>query len=130
MLDKNFHSKILTDALSRHARRPMKALLLDQRYFPGMGNWMADEVLWRAELNPSNLSGSISKTDENRLFKQILFVVNGAIKSVGKHGGDPPKGWLFHARWKDGLLCPKTKNPLIREQIGGRTTCWCPSLQK
>lgn len=130
MLDQNFHSKILTDSLSRHARRPIKALLLDQRYFPGMGNWMADEVLWRAKLNPSNLSGGISKTDENRLFKQILFVVNGAIKSVGKHGGDPPKGWLFHARWKDGLLCPKTKNPLIREQIGGRTTCWCPSIQK
>ena len=130
MLDKNFHSEILSNALSRHARRPIKALLLDQRYFPGMGNWMADEVLWRAKLKPSNLSGGISKIDEGRLFKQILFVVNGAIKSVGKYGGDPPTGWLFHARWKDGLLCPKTKNPLIREQIGGRTTCWCPSLQK
>jgi len=130
MLAESFHSKILTHALGRHARRPIKALLLDQRYFPGMGNWMADEVLWRAKINPSNLSGGIKKTDKKRLFKQIKFVAHGAIKSVGKHGGDPPKSWLFHSRWKDGLKCPKTKNPLIREQIGGRTTCWCPIVQK
>jgi formamidopyrimidine-DNA glycosylase len=56
-------------------------------------------------------------------------VARGAMKSVGVHGGDPPKSWLFHSRWKDGLLCPKTNSPLIREPIGGRTTCWCPVLQ-
>jgi formamidopyrimidine-DNA glycosylase len=130
MLAENFHSEILTNALARHTRRPIKALLLDQRYFPGMGNWMADEVLWRAKINPSNLGGTIKKTVEKRLFKQIKFVAHGAIESVGKHGGDPPKSWLFHFRWKDGLKCPKTKSKLIREQIGGRTTCWCPVVQK
>lgn len=130
MLDNDFQLKILSNALARHARRPVKALLLDQRYFPGMGNWMADEVLWRTGLHPATLGGNVKLPVTENLFKQILFVVRGSMKSVGKHGGDPPKGWLFHARWKDGLLCPKTKSPLVREQIGGRTSCWCPTLQK
>lgn len=130
MLHKDFKLKILSNALNRHSRRPIKALLLDQRYFPGMGNWMADEVLWRSSLHPATLGAHIKQSATENLFKQILFVVRGAMKSVGKHGGDPPRNWLFHARWKDGLLCPKTKSPLIREQIGGRTTCWCPVLQQ
>ena len=95
-----------------------------------MGNWMADEVLWRAKIHPAALGAQVSKGQEGILYKQIILVANGAIKSVGQHGGDPPLGWLFHTRWKDGLLCPKTKVPLIREQIGGRTTCWSPALQR
>jgi len=61
--------------------------------------------------------------------RKILFVARGAMKSVGIHGGDPPKGWLFHHRWKDGGICPKSKNLLVREQIGGRTSCWSPARQ-
>ena len=51
--ENEFNLEILEKAVNRHNRRPIKALLLDQNYFPGMGNWMADEVLWRAKLRPS-----------------------------------------------------------------------------
>ena len=129
MLSKEFNFEILSNALKRHTKRPLKALLLDQRYFPGMGNWMADEVLWRAKIHPGCLSLILSNQQQKVLFKQILFVANGAIKSVGVHGGDPPANWLFHQRWKDGGICPKSDTPLVRSQIGGRTTCWSPTLQ-
>ena len=130
MLDAKFQFPVLSDALSRHPKRPIKALLLDQRYFQGMGNWMADEVLWRSGIHPARISSKISSVESSKLFTQIKFVVHGAMKSVGKHGGDPPKGWLFHVRWKNGELCPKTQSPLKRQEIGGRTSCWCPELQK
>ena len=130
MLREEFNSDILSGALKRHSRRPLKALLLDQRYFPGMGNWMADEVLWRSKIHPAQLGSQISKIKQVTLFEQIIFVVKGAMNSVGQHGGDPPEDWLFHSRWKNGQICPQTKSLLIREQIGGRTTCWCPALQK
>ena len=130
MLDPRFKLSVLSDALSRHGKRPVKALLLDQRYFQGMGNWMADEVLWRAGIHPARIGSKINSTETTKLFSQIKFVVRGAMKSVGKHGGDPPKGWLFHVRWKNGGICPKTKLPLNRKEIGGRTSCWCPKLQK
>ena len=130
MLSNEFKKQMVVNALSRHAKRPVKALLLDQRYFQGMGNWMADEVLWRTGIHPASRCGEIKETAANVLFKQILFVAKGAMNSVGKRGGDPPKGWLFHARWKDGGVCPRTGKDLRREKIGGRTSCWCPYFQK
>ena len=130
MLDPEFTLSFLLKACERHAKRPMKALLLDQRYFQGMGNWMADEVLWRAGIHPALRAGQMSREQTLKIFNQIKFVARGAMKSVGEHGGDPPRGWLFHVRWKDGGYCPKTKIPLVREEIGGRTSCWCPTLQK
>lgn len=130
ILDRRFKLQILENARLRHGKRPVKALLLDQRYFQGMGNWMADEVLWRAGIHPGRLCAKISSSECKLLFSEIKFVARGAMNSVGKHGGDPPKGWFFHVRWKDGGSCPKTKTPLIRQEIGGRTSCWCPELQK
>ena len=91
---------------------------------------MADEILWRAHIHPAHPCGKINEKTSNVLFSQIRFVAHGAMKSIGLHGGDPPKGWLFHVRWKDGGTCPKTDRSLVRGQIGGRTSCWSPHLQK
>ena len=76
---------------------------------------MADEVLWLPKLYPGQRSVKLSEQQIRILFEKILFVVNGAMGSVGKHGGDPPKGWLFHVRWKDGGICPKPE-PYLKEK--------------
>ena len=129
MSSEEFTLENLKEVLKRHSRQPIKALLLDQRYFPGMGNWMADEVLWRSGIHPAQKGGDIKPSKHKIIYKQIVFVAEGAMESVGKFGGDPPEEWLFHVRWKDGLLCPKTGEALVREKIGGRTTCWSPGMQ-
>ena len=129
MLSEEFTLDYLKATMKRHGRQPIKALLLDQRYFQGMGNWMADEVLWRAGIHPAQRNGDIKPSKHKTLHEQIVFVAKGAMESVGKYGGDPPEGWLFHVRWKDGLLCPRTGEALMREKIGGRTTCWSPGIQ-
>jgi len=41
-----------------------------------------------------------------------------------------PKTWLFWHRWEAGGRDPRTKTPLARAEIGGRTTCWSPARQK
>ncbi len=43
--------------LARRARSPIKAVILMQERFPGIGNWMADEILWRAGIHPAQLAG-------------------------------------------------------------------------
>jgi formamidopyrimidine-DNA glycosylase len=80
-------------------------------------------------LNPGKLCEKITESEIKKLFNEILFVARGAMKSIGVKGGDPPKNWLFHKRWNNGNLCPKTKTALVRETIGGRTTCWAPAIQ-
>ena len=41
-----------------------------------------------------------------------------------------PDAWLFNHRWRDGGRCPRTGRPLVRAEVGGRTTCWSPARQK
>lgn len=125
-----FTSGAMADFLVRHGRLPLKAALLHQKGFPGIGNWMADEILWRAGLSPKRLSNELKAAELARLHKEVRFVAREALLKIGKDFGDPPKGWLFHQRWSAKGTCPKHKVPLRRETIGGRTTAWCPRCQK
>jgi formamidopyrimidine-DNA glycosylase len=116
--------------LERHARLPIKAALLLQKGFPGIGNWMADEVLWRAKVAPKRLSSSLLAYETKSLWREMRFVAREAMAKIGKNFGDPPRGWLIHERWKSGGICPKHKTLLKRETVGGRTTAWCPKCQR
>ena len=116
--------------LDRHARRPLKALLLDQQGFPGIGNWMADEILWRARIHPATTPNHLSPRKRGDLFREIKAVCADALEVIGTDWSDPPDSWLFNHRWKDGGRCPRTGKPLARETIGGRTTCFSPAIQK
>jgi formamidopyrimidine-DNA glycosylase len=124
----------VSEFLRRRARTPIKAVLLMQERFPGIGNWMADEILWRAEIHPRRLAGSLSKTKIAALHRETRWVTKRALEIIGTAPGpelpDPPKTWLFPHRWTDGGRCPKTGALLTREDIGGRTTCWSPARQK
>lgn len=125
-----FTVQAVADFLARRKRAPIKAVLLMQERFPGIGNWMADEILWRAEIHPKRLSGSLSEEEIKALHRETRWVAREALRTIGKDFRDPPKSWLFPHRWEDGGVCPKTGVPLKREEIGGRTTCWSPGRQK
>ena len=125
-----FSVKAVGEFLARRKRAPIKAVLLMQERFPGIGNWMADEILWRAEIHPKRPAGSLSADEIKTLHRETRWVAREALKIIGTNWGDLPKSWLFHHRWEKGGTCPKTGVPLKREQIGGRTTCWSPGRQK
>ena len=119
----------LSDILQRRFRSPLKAVLMDQAYFPGIGNWMGDEILWRAGLHPSILAGNLGDAQMLQLFNRIKEVAADALRVIGTNWKDPPQTWLFPHRWKDGGTCPRTGSPLVRERIGGRTTCYSLAAQ-
>lgn len=125
-----FTREVLSDALRRHARLPVKAALLLQQHFPGVGNWMADEILWRARIHPRAASGRIHGARLNELWKHTRVVCRDALKHIGGNFSDPPRGWLFHQRWSKDGKCPRDATGLQRETIGGRTTAWCPRCQR
>lgn len=119
----------MREFLRRRARSPLKAVLLDQDGFPGIGNWMADEVLWRAGLHPRLRAGELDEASSLRLYRTLRFVAKAAVRIIGEAHRKLPRGWLFHDRWEDGGRCPRTGTPLVRETVGGRTTCWSPGRQ-
>lgn len=116
--------------LRRFPRRPLKARLLDQDAFPGIGNWMADEILWRARIHPSAVPASLSPYKQRRLFESIKAVCRDALEVIATDWSTPPDTWLFNHRWKRGGTCPASGKPLLHETIGGRTTCFSPAIQK
>ena len=115
--------------LDRRARAPIKAVLLMQEAFPGVGNWMADEILWRARIRPATQAGAIGLEKRIELFDTLKAVCADAMRVIAPDWGSPPDDWLFNHRWKDGGLCPQTGKPLRREKLAGRTTCWSPAWQ-
>ena len=125
-----FTPAAMAEFLERHGRLPIKAALLHQKGFPGIGNWMADEILWRAHLSPRRLAKELNRPHLSALYKEVRYVARVALEKIGKNFGDPPKGWLIHERWSAKGICPKHKTPLQRTTIGGRTTAWCPKCQK
>ena len=135
ILERGFTLSLMSTFLERRGRAPIKSVLLMQERFPGIGNWMADEVLWRARIHPGRSAGSLHKREQAALHRALRYVCRMAIETVAQGGADgawadPPSGWLFHERWSHGGTCPATGAPLVRETIGGRTTCWSPAVQK
>jgi len=138
ILSPDFTVEAVAAFLRRRARAPIKAVLLLQEKFPGIGNWMADEILWRAAIHPRRLAGSLTIAEIKMLHRECRHVSRLALDTIAGKGrylppdlnAHIPKSWLFWHRWEDGGCCPRTKKPLRREQIGGRTTCWSPARQK
>lgn len=102
---------------------PLKAKLLDQKHIAGIGNLLADEVLWRAHLSPRRPSGELTRDELDRLHRHLRKAIADAIRLGGVHTGR-----FVRARGREGA-CPRCETPLERATVGGRTTYWCPTEQ-
>lgn len=110
-------------AALRHAlngsRVLLKARLLDQARVAGVGNLIADEVLWRASLSPIRPAGGLNDTEIRRLRRHLVVGIAAMIEGGGSHTGS------LGPHRRPGGRCPRDGTDLIRSEVGGRTTWWC-----
>ena len=125
-----FSKRLMGEFVRQHSRAPIKAVLLLQSGFPGIGNWMADEILWRARIAPWRKAGALNTQKLAVLWRKVRFVSRASLRTIGRDNSDPPRDWLLHERWRDGGKCPRHGTQLRRATIGGRTTAWCPRCQR
>jgi len=102
---------------------PLKARLMDQSRIAGVGNLAADEVLWRAGLDPARPAGALSDAELRRLHRHLRRTMSDLMERGGSHAGD------LMAERRVGGFCPKDGTPLVRRTVGGRTTFSCPRHQ-
>lgn len=102
----------------------LKARLLDQSRLAGVGNLIADEVLWRASLAPTRPCRSLSASEVRRLDRHLRTGLAELIRRGGSHTGD------LQAERHPGGRCPRDHAELSRGVVGGRTTWWCPRHQR
>jgi formamidopyrimidine-DNA glycosylase len=142
VLARRFTVNHLAAILARHSRTTLKAVLLRQDAFPGLGNWMADEICWRLAAHPAAPAATIDPATLRRVARQVC---RGALRHVADRNGPregnegfspgryvervPPRSWLFQHRWKPGGCCPRCRSLLARDTIATRTTAWCPRCQ-
>jgi formamidopyrimidine-DNA glycosylase len=116
-------------ALARARTSAVKALLLDQSFSAGVGNWIADEVLYQARIPPRRRVRLLSDADLDRLRQRLRAVVGLAVR-VGADSDRFPRAWLFHRRWDRRPGVTRHGDPIRRETIAGRTTAWVPAVQR
>jgi formamidopyrimidine-DNA glycosylase len=102
---------------------PVKARLLDQHALAGVGNLLADEILWRAGVNPARPVDTLNETECQRLYRVLRETIDEALRGGGVHTLP-----LVSSR-RPGGHCPRDGAELRRATVGGRTTFWCPVHQ-
>jgi formamidopyrimidine-DNA glycosylase len=114
----------------RQRRAPMKAVLLDQSFAAGVGNWIADEILYQARIDPRRIAASLTDDEARRIRTKLVWVIGTAVRA-GADSDLFPKSWLFHYRWERRRESLTGRGEPIRlDTIGGRTTAWAPSVQR
>ncbi|PNS19841.1 hypothetical protein CAC42_7808 [Sphaceloma murrayae] len=116
----------------RSKRVPIKALLLDQANISGVGNWVADEVLYQAKIHPEQYSNTFSDAQVKELHEALMFVCTKAVETLSDQSLFP-SNWLMKHRWgkgkKDSNVLPNGEK-ITHITVGGRTSAVVLSRQK
>ena len=123
----------------RHAKAPIKAVILDQSNIAGLGNIYADESLFGAKIHPARKAGTLSKTEVKKLLSCACEAMDASIASGGSTmatyiKADGTKGDYLEkfARVfrREGEKCPRCGTEIIKIRLAGRGTHLCPKCQK
>jgi formamidopyrimidine-DNA glycosylase len=120
---------------SRNAR--IKALLLDQSVFRGVGNIYADESLWRAKIHPARVGAKLSVKEVETLRRVLQEILNRAIVMRGSSisdfldaNGEPGEYQRHHRAYgREGKPCYRCRTPIRRTIVAGRSSYFCPKCQ-
>jgi len=121
----------------RFARRSLAALLLDQAFAAGMGNYLRSEVLFQAKLSPYRLLQDLSTGERRRLANALLDVPRRAYRAKHDDALPPGKDYLAKTRAQFGFEvferkgdpCPRGDGRIVEERIAGRRLYWCRGCQ-
>jgi len=138
LADPDFSLEYLTQALKRFPERALKVALLDQKYFAGSGNYIANEICARAGIRPTRKNKNIKKDEFPKIHNAIHQVIGPALKS----GGTTFQGGYRDSTGEKGLgvqhlvvfyqkICQICKVTHVKKIIlAQRGTYYCPKCQK
>ncbi|KDQ54892.1 hypothetical protein JAAARDRAFT_196275 [Jaapia argillacea MUCL 33604] len=114
---------------------PIKALLLDQSFSAGVGNWVADEILYHARVHPEERCNALSEEQLVAIHNWTEQVCRIAVEAKADEERFP-ENWLFKHRWgkgkkqKPSLKLPSGEFATINWiTVGGRTSAYVAELQ-
>ena len=107
----------------------VKGLLLDQGFCAGVGNWIADEILYQSGVAPQRPANELDDAELRAIRRCLGSIVRKAV-AVDSVSDRLPRSWLFHHRWGKPEEAVTARGEAIRiETVAGRTTAWVPEVQ-
>ena len=125
---------------ARFQGRRLAALLLDQSFYAGLGNYLRSEILYVSRLHHAQKLGALSVADRIRLADTALAVTHQAYRSRGvtnaleraaclKADGLSFSEYRHHVFAREGLGCWTCGELVRREDVAGRAIFFCPNCQ-
>jgi len=116
-----------TEALAGKNKN-IKAALLDQSVTAGVGNWIADEILYQAGIFPTTSTKNLSPDQLRVIYDKMKEIMQTAIKVEAVREDLPPHYITRYGR-KTSIDCPKCKRAIEKTVVGGRGTYACGNCQ-
>lgn len=116
-------------------RHTLKRALSDARYLSGIGGAFGDEILFRAQMSPTQMNTNLSDAEIKKLHHSSIEVLDEWTSRLIEDNGDefPKKVTAFRPEMavhgKFGEDCPVCGAPIQRIVAGGRETNYCPGCQ-
>lgn len=121
----------LIDSLLEGEKVSAKGLLTQNQLIPGLGNAIAQDILFRAALHPRHPIANLSETQRRELYDAILVTVNEAIARGGRydeydlHNNPGQYVRLMDAK-AAGNPCPVCGTTVEKIQYLGGACYFCP----
>ncbi len=120
-------------------KRNLAALLLQQEFAAGMGNYLRSEVLYAARLSPYRIAALLESRENTALAQALLAIPRRSYRAKFKDAlPESSKEYLAHTaktfRFKvferEGLPCPSCGGGVVMERLAGRRLYFCPRCQR
>lgn len=122
----------------RFRGRALGALLLDQGFLAGMGNYLRSEVLFAAKLRPERRPQDLDAGELRALARELLAIPRRSYATRGIEPAqgmredyltDTPEGFRFLVFDREGLPCPACGGMIERQEVGTRRLYLCRRCQ-
>lgn len=112
--------------------------LLDQEVISGLGNIYANDVLYKARINPFKMANKLTDEELQFLYKAIGPILKKSLRlrgtsiddyrdTAGKKGGYSLSRLVYQ---REGEKCKRCGTIIKRKKVGGRSAHYCPTCQQ
>jgi len=125
----------LLDTLVAGEKRSAKGLLTQDQLIPGLGNAIAQDILFKARLHPKHPINDLSADQRRELYNAILSTVQEVADKGGRYDeydlyGRPGGYVRLMDRVAVGRPCPGCGGKVEKIQYLGGACYFCPSCQE
>ncbi|MDD2465720.1 MAG: bifunctional DNA-formamidopyrimidine glycosylase/DNA-(apurinic or apyrimidinic site) lyase [Desulfobulbus sp.] len=125
-------------ALARSRRIAVKSFLMNSKIIAGIGNIYANEILFATRINPLQPAHQISLEEWQRIVEAGKQILQQAIEAGGSTisdflgtSGHPGYFQLqLQVYGRKGQACALCATPIIKTEVSGRATYYCPKCQR